>query len=159
MKIKIQLNEFLIEIVDNESSIVVIATKEKETVEEFVLFKYIYQEEDSSTFIHNNIEHDLNKLLLISNNVPIEKIKTNKLNWILKHTTVDKKRVRKSDTSFPLLITFDKIESKWVVLDGAHRLTKAVSENKKYLLVKKIPEKMLEECVLVQNIVLERILS
>ena len=43
----------------------------------------------------------------------------------------DKKRVRKSDTSFPLLITFDKAENKWVVLDGAHRLTKAVSENKK----------------------------
>lgn len=65
MTIKIQLQEFLIEIIDNESSIVIIATKEGETVEEFVLFKYIYQEEDSSTFIHNNIEYDLNKLLLI----------------------------------------------------------------------------------------------
>ena len=154
MTIKIQLKEFLIEIIDNESSIVVITTKEKEIVEEFVLFKYIYQEEDSSTFIHNNIEHDLNKLLLISNNVPIEKIRTSELSWILKYTTVDKKRVRKSDISFPLLITFDKIENKWVVLDGAHRLSKAVSENKKYLPVKKIPGKMLEECVLVQNLVL-----
>ena len=139
MTIKIQLKEFLIEIINNESSIVIIATKEGETVEEFVLFKYIYQEEDSSTFIHNNMEYDLNKLLLISNNIPIEKIKTSELSWILKHTTVDKKRVRKSDTSFPLLITFDKVENKWVVLDGAHRLTKAVSENKKYLPVKKVP--------------------
>ena len=154
MTIKIQLKEFLIEIINNESSIVIIATKEGETVEEFVLFKYIYQEEDSSTFIHNNMEYDLNKLLLISNNIPIEKIKTSELCWILKHTTVDKKRVRKSDTSFPLLITFDKVENKWVVLDGAHRLTKAVSENKKYLPVKKVPEKMLEECVLVQNLFL-----
>jgi hypothetical protein len=154
MTIKIQLKEFLIEIIDNESSIVIIATKEGETVEEFVLFKYIYQEEDSSTFIHNNMEYDLNKLLLISNNIPIEKIQTSELSWILKHTNVDKKRVRKSDTSFPLLITFDKAENKWVVLDGAHRLTKAVSENKKYLPVKKVPEKMLEECVLVQNLYL-----
>lgn len=154
MTIKIQLKEFLIEIIDNESSIVIIATKEGETVEEFVLFKYIYQEEDSSTFIHNNMEYDLNKLLLISNNIPIEKIQTSELSWILKHTNVDKKRVRKSDTSFPLLITFDKAENKWVVLDGAHRLTKVVSENKKYLPVKKVPEKMLEECVLVQNLFL-----
>lgn len=148
MTIKIQLKEFLIEIIDNESSIVVITTKEKEIVEEFVLFKYIYQEEDSSTFIHNNIEYDLNKLLLISNNVPIEKIQTNELSWILKYTTIDKKRVRKSNTSFPLLITFDEVENKWVVLDGAHRLTKAISEDIKSLAVKKIPEKMLEECIL-----------
>ncbi len=111
----------------------------------FTLFegKY-YKENPKSTFTHDGQEYDLNKLLKLThgekgNNFPIKELK-----WILKHTKVTKSRVEKADISYPILI--GKMDNKWVVYDGVHRLTKAIEEDKTNIKAIKVSNYLLNKC-------------
>lgn len=55
------------------------------------------------------------------------------LDWVLEYTTVDETRVEAADIDVPVLVFFDQELEKWVVIDGAHRLTKAVRLKKTHI--------------------------
>lgn len=89
-----------------------------------MLLAELYQEHRGSSFTHDGQKYDLNKVLNAVDDTPVDMFKVADLRWILKHTDVDEDRVKKADKSKPVLVT--KWRNKLVVVDGAHRLTKAV---------------------------------
>lgn len=103
-----------------------------------------YSENPKSTFTHNDDEYDLNKLLKLTSTEKGNRFPIKDLKWILKHTKVEKDRVEKADISFPILIGKDN--SRWVVYDGAHRLTKSIELGNKTIKAIKVSEYLLNKC-------------
>lgn len=98
----------------------------------------LYQEENS-TATNNGKEYNLNILFKRTRGkMPVD-ISVNKLTWVLEYTDIDDNRVRNSDVSVPLLI-YPDIKYGLVVIDGAHRLAKAVRLN-----MRTIPAIMLDD--------------
>lgn len=94
-------------------------------------------QEHVSTFTHEDNEYDLNQMFELvkgrrSTDFPVKDLK-----WILKHTNIKSSRVKKADKNVPILI--GKMGKKWVVYDGAHRLTRAVEEGDETIPVIKVP--------------------
>jgi len=113
-------------------------------LDEIITEAKYYRENPGSSFTHDDKEYDLNKLLKLTqgkdgSNFPIKELK-----WILKHTKVTKNRVKKADLKYPILI--GKMDDKWVVYDGAHRLTKAVEEDRKNIKAIKVSNYILNKC-------------
>ena len=103
-----------------------------------------YSEGKNSYVTHNGIDYDLDKILKIARKKKSTIIETSKLKWILKHDKLSKRRVKLADTKFPLIVVKEK--GKHVVLDGVHRLTKALENDVKSLPVKLITKKELAKC-------------
>jgi hypothetical protein len=108
-----------------------------------MLLVELYQERKNSTFTHDDVEYDLNKVLKAVDEQPVEKYRVSELKWILKHTSVDKERVKKANKRTPILVT--KWKNKLVVLDGAHRLTKAVENGDSELSGKYVTKEVLKK--------------
>lgn len=87
----------------------------------------LYQEGKKSTVTHDGKTYSVNKLLKYSEELNDEEIDVDKLKWILDDTEIDKERVKRAKC-YPILVT--RWKDKLVVLDGAHRLAKAVKDNK-----------------------------
>ena len=81
--------------------------------------KKIYQEY-SSTFTHDSKEYNLNKMFRLTKKRRVIEMPISKLKWVLKHTDIKKYRVKKANINIPILI--GKLNKRWVVYDGAHRL-------------------------------------
>ena len=111
----------------------------------FQLFegKY-YRENPKSSFTHDDQEYDLNKLLKLTSTEKGNYFPIKELKWILSHTKIEKNRVEKADISYPILI--GKMNSKWVVYDGVHRLTKAIEEDRKTIKAIKVSSYLLNKC-------------
>lgn len=88
----------------------------------------MYQEEQTSTVTHNGQEYSINGLLRIASKKPITLFPTNTLAWILKYTTLYADRIKVANYTFPLLVTIEDYNNV-IVLDGAHRLARAVLDN------------------------------
>lgn len=100
----------------------------------------VYQEGSGSTFTHNGKEYPLDPFLKRAAKLPIKQVPMDRLLWNLDHGTPDPERVAKADTSVPILYTIDP---KWgyTVIDGFHRLAKAVTvEKRRYLSGREIPK-------------------
>lgn len=91
----------------------------------------LYQEQKGSSFTHDGVKYDLNKLLKRVDNKEVTDYDVSELKWVLKDTKVKAERVTKADLSKPILVT--KWHKKLVAVDGAHRLTKAVQQKVKQL--------------------------
>lgn len=104
----------------------------KELIEK--IKKDTYQEY-GSTFSSNGKEYDLNYFFQITATLPILTIDIRKLTWILKYdkdnSAEDQKRTDLSDLSVPILVT--STPEGELVVDGIHRLKKAVKRNIKTL--------------------------
>lgn len=85
-----------------------------------------YREEKGGTFTHDGQEYDLNALFKLTAREPLAFFKVKDLKWILPHTDIDSERMVKADISAPILVT--EYKNKWVVVDGAHRLARAVND-------------------------------
>lgn len=103
----------------------------------------LYQEEKDSTFTHDDVEYSVNKLLKETKDMEAEDYEVSKLKWILKHTDIDDDRVKEAKLKYPIIII--KWEDKLVVLDGAHRLQKAVDQKKETIKAIKITKKILDK--------------
>jgi hypothetical protein len=68
------------------------------------------------------------------------------LKWILKWTNVKSSRVKKADKNVPILI--GKMGKKWVVYDGAHRLTRAVNDGDETIKAIKVPAYILKKSII-----------
>lgn len=102
-----------------------------------------YQEEKDSTFTHNGVEYDLNKVLRLTKDTPIIDVDVQDLMWILDHDTPDVQRVQRADISKPILVVNQDGEK--VVVDGLHRLAKAKRKQVKQLPVKIVTSKILRQ--------------
>lgn len=103
-----------------------------------------YQEEPGSSFTHDGKDYLLNPLVKFADKIPIRELPVTDLKWILDVNPHDKyydQRVEDADISIPLLVC--KWNDRYVVLDGLHRLAKAVELNKKVISVKLIGDKLL----------------
>lgn len=109
----------------------------------------IYQEGKDSTFTHNGKTWPLDPFLARAAKLPVKKVPADRLRWNLDlagpadSATVE--RIRKADTSIPILYTIDP---KWgyVVVDGWHRLNKVLLvEHKNAVLGKEIPQSWFKE--------------
>lgn len=96
----------------------------------------LYQESDDSTFQSNGKIYSLNVLFKRTQHRPSTTLEMNLLDWILEHTSVDEERVKTADVSIPVLVFLDPKLNKWVLVDGAHRLTKLSRASKKIVPVK-----------------------
>lgn len=102
----------------------------------------VYQEE-KSIFSSNGKSYDLNAIFKMVANQPLEQIAVNKLIWVLEFTgdDYDRQRVEDSDIKVPVLVTLH--EGKELVIDGYHRLLKALKKHVKVLPYKRVtPEQM-----------------
>ena len=55
------------------------------------------------------------------------------------------KRVKGVDLSYPICIY--NFDDQWIILDGVHRFTKAIMDDKKTILVKKVPSKLIDTII------------
>lgn len=106
-------------------------------------------QEHSSTFTHQDKEYDLNKMFKLTKRRKISKMNVFKLKWILKYTKIYKHRVKEADTTVPILI--GRMNKKWVVYDGAHRLTKTIKQGDETIKVIKVPAYILKKCLIAEE--------
>jgi GNAT superfamily N-acetyltransferase len=98
----------------------------------------MYQEGSGSTFTHNGKEYPLDPFLKRAAKLPVKQLYISKLKWNLDGLTLDPVRVAEADPSVPILFTMDP---KWgyVIIDGTHRLAKAVQEKRYSIPGREIP--------------------
>lgn len=106
-----------------------------------MILKEFYQEQKGSSFTHDDKEYDLNGLLVFSENLPDLTFSVDKLTWILEFDSASQDRVASADLNAPIMVTV--WESKFTVIDGLHRLTKAKNEKQKFIIGKYIPVEVL----------------
>lgn len=91
---------------------------------------FLYKEGASSTYTHNGHTGTVDSLIEQAKDKAITYMKVNKLKWILQHADLsdpaDDVRINQADLSIPIIVCFSIKYGKHVVLDGAHRLAKAV---------------------------------
>lgn len=98
-----------------------------------------YQEEPGGSFTHDGVEYDLNPLLRDTEDYPVKDIPVDDLKWI-----IDKEEeFEYADTDVPILVTPWK--DKIAVIDGYHRLLKAVDKGLETLPAKMVPTKILNK--------------
>lgn len=94
-----------------------------------------YQEEPGGSFTHDGVKYLLNPLFKFTESLPVITIPTSRLSWIIDPEQIEE--FKYADTSIPILVVPWK--NKLVVIDGFHRLLKAVDENIPYLPAKMVP--------------------
>lgn len=106
----------------------------------------IYQEEEGETFESDGVFYDLNKILLAVAQEPIKQIGVDKIKWVLRYTTPDQERVKKVDITTPILVT--RYGSLGLVVDGLHRLQKAVNEKVRELPFRRVSPEVMKAAVI-----------
>lgn len=101
-----------------------------------------YQEGPDSTFGHNGVQYRLDPLFAATRRKLTRSIPIHKLDWVLEHVKLDPDRVDAADCLYPALAYFDdNLDSgRWVIVDGVHRLAKAVRTGRRFLNVKYVTQ-------------------
>lgn len=105
----------------------------------------VYQEEAGGTFGSDGKAYDLNRIFRAVAKDPVLTIEVSKLVWVLSFdkTETNEKRDRQADLSAPLLVTLHK--GKELVVDGGHRLRKAVKLGVKTLPYRRVSAQVLKD--------------
>lgn len=107
------------------------------------LIERAYQEEPGGTFTNDDHDYDLNGVLEDVDAFPIVLFFVRDLKWVLAFDTPDPERVHDADLHAPILVTY--YGDKLVVVDGLHRLAKAVMDDKKVIRGKFVPSDVLDK--------------
>lgn len=115
----------------------------------------MYLEKRNSTVTSNGVTYYLNGIFRDTQHQPVEQFKVADLAWILEwvdHSSPeDQQRVQEADLSAPILVTREqkglKLTDRLVVIDGGHRLDKAVRQH-----VLTLPGKLVSPQVMKKNI-------
>lgn len=99
--------------------------------------------EPNSTFTHEGKRYSLTDLLNDTDTLPIKQFNVDNLKWILEYDTPDPVRVASANLTAPILITMSN--NRPVVIDGLHRLAKAVAQGQKTIPGKLVAEDMLDK--------------
>lgn len=102
-----------------------------------------YQEETGGTFTSDGKEYWLNPLLSVTRNFPIIDMPVSELEWIIEYHKEDGRDFKGEDIDLSSPILIAKYEDKFAVIDGIHRLLKAV-----YLGRKTIPARYVDNRLL-----------
>ena len=104
----------------------------------------MYQEEDDSTVTHNGKEYAVNDLLRRAAKLPEVDVPLMWVEWCASpdKTKTDRERTARADITAPILFTIDP-EYGHVVLDGAHRVSRAIQLKRKTIPGKEIPSSWL----------------
>jgi len=102
----------------------------------------LYQETKGGSFTHDKQKYDINTVFRLVDKNPVSYFKVADIEWILAEDN-DAARVKSADLNAPLLMTIWK--RKWVVLDGVHRLQKAIDMEVEYLPGRIVSQEQLEE--------------
>lgn len=108
-----------------------------------MILSELYQEEPGSTFASGGKEYDLNKIFTDIDDLPKVLFFTHDLKWVLKYDKPDPNRVQKADLNAPILVAY--YENEFLVVDGLHRLSKAVTEKKRFMRGILVPQEILEK--------------
>lgn len=108
-----------------------------------MILSELYQEEPHSTFTNDGKQYDLNKVLADVDDLPKVLFFVNDLKWVLQYDKPDPERMENADPKVPILVAY--YGNQFVVVDGLHRLSKAVTEGKQFLRGKLVPQEILEK--------------
>lgn len=101
-----------------------------------------YQEEPGGTFTHDGREYLLNPLLKFTDKIPVKEVPVSELEWIIGCSAEnDGRDVDDRDISIPVLVA--NYNGKLAVIDGYHRLMKAIKLGKKTLPTKFVDDRLL----------------
>jgi hypothetical protein len=116
-------------------------------IQNLIESKELKKATEIDSFTHDGEEYDLQRVKDLVRDQEPEEMAVDDLKWILVDTDVQKSRIKTADIDNPVIVA--RWQNKWVVLDGAHRLTKAVKEKLTTLPTKVISAKELKTCKLV----------
>ena len=103
-----------------------------------------YQEEEGAAFTHAGQRYDLNAALRATHAAPTEEVPVADLAWMLEHDKpTDNERVDQADLKAPVLLA--KHGDKTAVVDGLHRLARAVRDKALTLPARWIDPKTLKQ--------------
>lgn len=102
--------------------------------------------EYESTFTHNGNEYDLNTIFDISENYLPVTLKISDLEWVLEYADIYEDRLNKADYTIPILVSI--LDGQFVVIDGVHRLKKAINDENIEILCKLISDTDLNNALL-----------
>ena len=105
-----------------------------------------YNEGTDSTFTHNGILYSVDSAIEQTKKQKAKDINIEDLSWILDHTNIDPARVDIVDINIPIIIT--EYNNTYYVLDGVHRLSKAIDENKKTIKAFTLTTDQLKKCII-----------
>ena len=92
-------------------------------------------------------EYSVDCLLRMTRTSTVHLCPVAELKWILEYTEIDEERVEKADLSVPILVLMPSKElPRPVVVDGAHRLTKAVRVGDSNILGKLVRNYHIQQC-------------
>lgn len=94
-----------------------------------------YREHADSNFTHRGEKYYLNPLLALTENRPVQQVAVSDLRWVLDYDTPKPDRKAAADTSVPVLVIKEPEhkEQALTVVDGLHRLAKAINEGKTHI--------------------------
>jgi superfamily II DNA or RNA helicase len=90
---------------------------------------------EGGSFTHDGQKYSLDAALRSAESRPALQFSVDELKWVLQHDRPDPSRVRAADLRAPLLLAPDR-RGRWTVIDGLHRLAKAVRAGKDSVPVK-----------------------
>ena len=105
-----------------------------------------YKEGEDSNVSHDGNRYGIDDLIHFTKNIKPEVVEIDDLKWILngyQETKEDEDRTKKVDLQFPILVT--RWEGKIVILDGFHRLLKAIQQGNKTMKAKFVTSDMLKQ--------------
>ena len=108
-----------------------------------------YKEGGSIT--HDGVEYDFDKVLAIAETKPTKQCAVSKLAWVLAYDKSNTTRLKNADISVPIVITKSN-NGKLTVIDGLHRLAKAVKNKIETLPVKCITNDELQSAHLKKGV-------
>jgi hypothetical protein len=86
-----------------------------------------YAEGEDSLFVEDGVAYRLDPLLRLTATRAPTKVLVRRLVWILEFEDLDPARVARANMSVPLIVTRTD-DARLVVVDGVHRLQKAVGQ-------------------------------
>ena len=98
----------------------------------------MYQEEEESSITHLGFTYRLNPLLRIADGLPTDYLHVSEMQWLFHPARIkrmDQERIARADLKAPLLVL--RFGNRIYVLDGAHRMARAIEE-RRYMLPCKV---------------------
>ena len=88
--------------------------------------------EEGGSFTHDGQKYSLREAFRTARTKPTERIDVDKLKWVLQYDRPDPKRLAAANLNAPVIVAPDR-RGRPTVVDGLHRLSKAVQQGKKTL--------------------------
>jgi hypothetical protein len=116
----------------------------QEYMDEMLTEHHAYQEDGNGTFESDGVHYDLNKILRMSSHQPVREIAVSEIDWVLPHCHPIPERVERADLRAPILVT--TYRGRQLVVDGEHRLARAVRDGVKHLPYRRVSGEVMIAC-------------